>query len=227
MNRFPAPLTAVTIVLLSALIAVPALACGDDEYMPPQWHAATKNVEVTARGTAFDTPDKTRLRATWVYRMQALVDDPNDSLSYDLGWVRACNGNGDGQDCHTKDGLTLAEAFRFFAKVNGANHTQVREARGAKPPLYTIQLAASRNKKVADRVRNESFDGIPYGALGLMAGIYDYDEPVTDPTVLARVATSGDEVYEVVVGVYFAPDDAKKELAAIHKAYPKAFVRPL
>jgi hypothetical protein len=227
MYRLPVPFTALAIILLSALIAAPSMACGDDEYMPPQWHGATKNVEVTARGTAFDAPEKTKLRATWLYRIQALVDDPNDMLTYDLGYVHACNGNGNGEDCQSAEGLTLAQAFRFFAKVNGASHAEIRAARGAKPPLYTIQLAASRNKTVADRVRNDTFDAIPYGALGLMAGIYDYDEPVTDPHILTRVAGSGEEVHEVVVGVYFAPDDAKKELAAIHKAYPNAFVRPL
>lgn len=227
MRRFPFPLTALVLILLCALLADPAMACGDDEYLPPQWHGATQNVEVTARGTAFETPGKTRLRATWLYRIQALVDDPHDMLTYDLGWVQACNGRDGGQDCHTRDGLTLAEAFRFFAEVNGANQAQVRAARRAQPPLFTIQLAASRNKNVADRLRNETFDAIPYGALGLVAGIYDYDDPVTDPTVLARAATDGREVYEVVVGVYLAPDDAKKELAHIQKAYPHAFVRPL
>lgn len=227
MHRFPVPLTALAIILVSAAISMPANACGWDESLPPQWHGETKNVEVTARGAAFDTPEKTKHRATWLYRIQALSDHADDSLRYDLGYVQACNAVEGGRDCHSKEGLTLAEAFRFYAKINGSSHAQIRAARKAKPPLYTIQLAASRNESVANRVRNDAFDVVPYGALGLMAGIYDYSDPVTDPYVLPRAADAGDQVFEVVVGVYLAPDDAQKELALIRKDFPQAFVRPL
>jgi hypothetical protein len=219
----------VSLVSLATITALaqPAFACGEEN--AESWYGTTDNVKVYGRGAAATDAETIRNRAVWLYRIQALADQPGDQLTWDYGYVEACNANAEGgQTCIEGHNLTLAQAFRLFATVNGSTQAQVRAARTAAPTVYTIQLAASRNPEVAERLAYDNYDiaDLETGFTGVYADLNE-DEGAAFAQVQSRVASDGSDVYEVTLGVFFSRSDASNSLIAVHNDFPRSFVRPL